>query len=491
MRRARQALGVLGALLSACAPTARDAALARETHAPATATPTSTVDADRARYLHDAHARRAALEASLHTPTNLYSRQRLDAYGLVDRGWDTLPEWRPRADRVDAGLGAQLARGERPPVTSMPLWDGQTPTSPEAWVALGRRVFFEYPMRAEVYLEHALARPELRATLGVEATAGGELPGVVYFLDTDGEHQVGLTCALCHSAVEGGQVVAGRARRRLDYGRLRLAYHADTGEPLSAEQARRMTRWGPGRADVTEDDDEDPVAIPDLWGLSAQRWLTSAGTVRHDSPLALAVRQETQLIDAGHQRVRPPRVLVWALTQYLYTLAPPVRPHLAATATHAAGRALFAEHCRPCHHNAGAGRRPGGGDAHRHAPCARARAWSWDRVLSRAGAAGSGRRRTVPARRLGALAGRAALVGAAVAGLHRGRARPGARARPPRRHHALGRGSGRAGPLPRDPVRPRAAQVLTSGGAYAGDSRRSDLVTVRSRPPTVTCTCTR
>lgn len=355
MRRARHALGVLGALLSACAPTAHDAALARETHAPATATSTSTLDADRARYLHDAHARRAALEASLHTPTNLYSRQRLDAYGLVDRGWDTLPEWRPRADRVDAGLGAQLARGERPPVTSMPLWDGQTPTSPEAWVALGRRVFFEYPMRAEVYLEHALARPELRATLGVEATASGELPGVVYFLDTDGEHQVGLTCALCHSAVEGGQVVAGRARRRLDYGRLRLAYHADTGEPLSAEQARRMTRWGPGRADVTEDDDEDPVAIPDLWGLSAQRWLTSAGTVRHDSPLALAVRQETQLIDAGHQRVRPPRVLVWALTQYLYTLAPPVRPHLAATATHAAGRALFAEHCRPCHHNAARG----------------------------------------------------------------------------------------------------------------------------------------
>lgn len=355
MRRARHALGVLGALLSACAPTAHDAALARETHAPATATSTSTLDADRARYLHDAHARRAALEASLHTPTNLYSRQRLDAYGLVDRGWDTLPERRPRADRVDAGLGAQLARGERPPVTSMPLWDGQTPTSPEAWVALGRRVFFEYPMRAEVYLEHTLPRPELRATLGVEATASGELPGVVYFLDTDGEHQVGLTCALCHSAVEGGQVVAGRARRRLDYGRLRLAYHADTGEPLSAEQARRMTRWGPGRADVTEDDDEDPVAIPDLWGLSAQRWLTSAGTVRHDSPLALAVRQETQLIDAGHQRVRPPRVLVWALTQYLYTLAPPVRPHLAATATHAAGRALFAEHCRPCHHNAARG----------------------------------------------------------------------------------------------------------------------------------------
>lgn len=349
----RCALGVLGALLSACATTTRDAALAHAT--PARATATSTVDIDRARYLHDPLARRAALETSLHTPTNLYSRQRLDAYGLQTRGWDTLPEWRPRAARLEAALVARLARGERPPVTSTPLWDGQVPASPEAWVALGRRVFFEYPMRAEVYLEHALARPELRAAHGVEATPSGELPGVVYFVDTDGEHQVGLTCALCHSAVEGGQVIAGRARRRLDYGRLRLAYHADTGEPLSAEQARRMALWGPGRADVTEDDDEDPVAIPDLWGLSAQRWLTSAGTVRHDSPLALAVRQETQLIDAGHQRVRPPRVLVWALTQYLYTLAPPAREARAATSTHVAGRALFIEHCRPCHYNAALG----------------------------------------------------------------------------------------------------------------------------------------
>lgn len=350
---APQALGALSLALLACAPTAYEvpSTTGTGTGSALAATPTS----EEASYLHDPDARRGALEVSLHTPTNLYSRQRLDAYGLRTRGWDTLPEWRPRADRLDAPLAAQLGRGERPDVVAAPLWDGQTPATPEAWIALGRRVFFEYPMRAEVYLEHVLTRPELRAALGVEATATGELPGVVYFRDTDGEHQVGLTCALCHSAVEDGQVVAGRARRRLDYGRLRLTYHADTGEPLSPEQARRMGRWGPGRADVTEDDDEDPVAIPDLWGLSAQPWLTSTGTVRHDSALALALRQETQLIDAGHQRVRPPRVLVWALTQYLYTLAPPPRAGGAPFATATAGRALFTEHCRPCHHNAALG----------------------------------------------------------------------------------------------------------------------------------------
>jgi hypothetical protein len=51
--------------------------------------------------------------------------------------------------------------------------------------------------------------------------------------------------------------------------------------------------------------------------------------------------------------VRPPRVLVWALTQYLYTLAPPPRADRAPSVT--AGRALFAEHCRSCHHNTALG----------------------------------------------------------------------------------------------------------------------------------------
>jgi hypothetical protein len=157
---------------------------------------------------------------------------------------------------------------------------------------------------------------------------------------------------MCHAGVEGGAVVAGAARRTFDYGRLRLAYFADTGAYVDPEQARRMKTWGPGRADVTEDDDEDPVAIPDLWGLRSQTWLTSAGTIRHDSPLALAIRQETQLIDANHQKIRPPRELAWALAMYIYSLAPPARAAAPSTPAIARGAAVFADACVRCHSNA-------------------------------------------------------------------------------------------------------------------------------------------
>jgi len=185
------------------------------------------------------------------------------------------------------------------------------------------------------------------------------------FADVDGRVRVGITCAVCHSSVRDGDTVVGAARRAFDYGRLRLIYYRTTREPVDPELARRMERWGPGRADVTEDEAEDPVAIPDLWGLRAQTALTQAGTIRHVAPSALAIRQETQLLDSNHQRVRPPRELAWALAMYLYALEPPAHPEPrdpreAANEVRAvsAGRALFVNHCHDCHSNAAFGGRP-------------------------------------------------------------------------------------------------------------------------------------
>ena len=277
------------------------------------------------RFLDDTAYRRAALERSLSNPDNVYSRVRLDAYGHGTRGWDRLPAWNPRSLPVTAALAVELERGEMPEVGGelAPLWDGVRPTSLDGWVALGRRVFFEYPMRAEVYMEHGLTRPTLAAAVGIERTREGDVPGLVVFKNVDGETRVGFTCAICHSSVKDGELVAGAARRSFDYGRLRLAYFADTGAYVDPGLAGRMASWGPGRADVTEDDDEDPVTIPDLWGLRAQAWLTQAGTIRHESPIALAIRQETQLTDSNHALVRPPRELAWALAMYVYSLAPP------------------------------------------------------------------------------------------------------------------------------------------------------------------------
>jgi hypothetical protein len=312
------------------------------------------------RFLADTPYRRAALEHSLVNHQNLYSRQRLASYGHGTAGWDRLPVWNPRSRPVTAELAAQLERGETPaiPADQPPLWDGVAPTTMAGWVALGRRVFFEYPMRAEVYIEYGLTQPELATAVGVERTAEGALPGLVVFNDTDGETRVGITCAVCHSTVRDGTLVIGAARRTFDYGRLRLAYFKDTGASVDPELARRMATWGPGRADVTEDNDEDPVTIPDLFGVRDQRWLTQAGTIRHDSPLALAIRQETQLTDSNHQLVRPPRELAWALALYVYSLAPPGAPAVARTPLIDRGATVFAEHCASCHANAALGGRP-------------------------------------------------------------------------------------------------------------------------------------
>jgi mono/diheme cytochrome c family protein len=307
------------------------------------------------RYLGTPASRRAALEASLVNPTNIYSRQRLAAYGRDTTGWDALPEWNPRSLPIDRIAAEDLAGRVWPELPADRLWDGRRPTTQAEWIALGRRVFFEYPLRGEIGVEHALAPvkgtpdPAAAATLGVERTAAGDVPGLVVFDDVDRTRRVGITCAICHTAVRDGVVVVGAARRRFDLGALRLAYYRDTGAAVDPELARRMATWGPGRADVTEDDDEDPVAIPDLWGLRAEGYLTQAGTIRHIGPSALAIRQETQLLHANGLRARPPRELAWALAMFLYSLEPPPARPVADPVAVARGGAVFAKHCRSCH----------------------------------------------------------------------------------------------------------------------------------------------
>ncbi len=320
------------------------------------------------RYLGAVADRRAALEASLVNPDNVYSRQRLKAYGYETSGWDALPVWNPRSRPIDRAAADELARRVWPTLPAERLWDGTRPTTQAAWVALGRRVFFEFPLRPEFAVEHVLTpwspTAELpadaavqAAALGLERTPAGDVPGLVVFDDVDGKPRVGITCAICHTAVRDGVVVAGAARRGLDLGKLRLAYYRDTGTTVDPDLTRRMATWGPGRADVTEDDDEDPVAIPDLWGLRDQSFLTHAGTIRHIGPAALAIRQETQLLHASGLRVRPPRELAWALAMYLYSIEPPPARPVTNAAVVARGAELFEVHCRLCHGSAS-----GGGD---------------------------------------------------------------------------------------------------------------------------------
>jgi hypothetical protein len=68
--------------------------------------------------------------------------------------------------------------------------------------------------------------------------------------------------------------------------------------------------------------------------------------------VAVALRQETQYLYANHLRARPHRVLMWALTMYLYALTPPEpSPPDAAPDVVDAGRRYFDAHCAECHDN--------------------------------------------------------------------------------------------------------------------------------------------
>lgn len=349
--------------------------------------------AEAKQFLDDDDFRRRVLVECLTNPTNTYSRQRLDAYGLKTRGWDLLPEWNPQSIPVTTAMAKEL-RGGQPTVVDEAtprLWDGKRPTTMAGWIALGREVFFGYPLRVEVFMDFALKHPEIATQVGVRAGADGIYPGIRAFRDVRGNSALGITCAICHTNVSDGHVIVGEARRSFDYGALRLAYHSTLHVPVEPpDLARRMKSWGPGRADVTEDDDEDPVAIPDLWGLRHQPVLTQAGTIKHVGPTALAIRQETQLLHSNHQKIRPPRELAFALAMFLYSLEPPTAaPRPDTDAQHARdaklaeqGATLFGTHCKKCHSNEAFG-----------GPAIKAEVVGTDRALAMGGARGTGKYR--------------------------------------------------------------------------------------------------
>ncbi len=309
----------------------------------------SWLEGEAERYLRDSDFRRQVMKDSLTNKENFYAQSRLRSYGLVDSGWDQLPAWNPRTQQIDTLFVDGLIAGKPVELSQpKPLWDGTIPSKLADWVTLGRRVFFEYPLRAEIYAEHGLRSSERSKRLGLFANREGIWPGVIAFEDFEGKAAIGITCALCHVAEKDGQMIVGQARRKLDYGEMRLTYFRDTGIFVPDDLKRRMASWGPGRADITQDDDEDPVAIVDLWGIRDHEYLTQSGTIRHVHPATVAIRQETQFMHASEEMVRPPRALAWALTMYLYSIEPPTK-NVPPSTILASGQRLFGEYCNHCH----------------------------------------------------------------------------------------------------------------------------------------------
>lgn len=247
-------------------------------------------------------ARREILERALWRPDLPYSRKLLDSYALDSEGWDLLPI---------------LEHGG-------PIAD---PQSDEEWLALGRDTFFNFPMRSDDYIEWIAARPELYASVGL----GPEPIGLVRFRDTSNRERTAIACAFCHA--ENGE--AGRADRRVDLGLARALYEEDDGAPFR--------HWGPGRVDVTEDDADNPTAIPDLWGVKYSRYLNASGVLAQNpgSPDTLAVRFDTQYIQGHNFEGRADRRRTYALALFVLSLgdSKPVP----------ASAPIFDQYCARCH----------------------------------------------------------------------------------------------------------------------------------------------
>ncbi|MFT7620884.1 MAG: mono/diheme cytochrome c family protein [Myxococcota bacterium] len=271
-------------------------------------------------YLEDGAFRRGVLVEALWAEELPYARGLLGSYALPKGGWDRLP------------VGAEL---------SLDLDLDTAPTSAAEWIALGRRVFFEMPMRADGWVAWLVAHPEIWDAVGLPRNADGAPRGIVSYDDANGVGRAAVTCAACHS----GDGLVGRGDRGFDIGEARALFAEARGVDVGP-----MRTWGPGRIDVADDGVNGPTAIPDLFGVKHAQYLNYSGSIGLDGgrAAALAVRFETQFILGHRMEARPDRRLTWALAQFVLSLEAPVGPG-AFDQVAADGAEVFATRCAGCH----------------------------------------------------------------------------------------------------------------------------------------------
>lgn len=286
------------------------------------------MEANTRSYLDDRAWRRDVLEQSLWMPELPYAVKLLDNYGLEPGGWELLPARSFEVGPVYGMLGEEADfSGE--------LIDPTEPRDLAGWLELGEEVFWRLPMRRDAYIEWLVANPQHWDEVGVERADDGALRGFVRYVDARGAVRVGISCAACH----GHEGQAGRAVSGLDLGKARALFRASRGlDPAPFDQ------WGPGMVDVTDDRITDPVAIPNLFGLSKQRYYNASASIKAVNPATLAVRFETQYILNYGYEVRPPRALTWALAMYVMSL-----DELDDRGMSEPPPEVFIERCASCH----------------------------------------------------------------------------------------------------------------------------------------------
>lgn len=280
-------------------------------------------------FLESSEYRMDTLQESLVDPGNGYSELRLENYGE----WSDLPEWNPVArPLLEDDIGAFIRDENRVSTAGPAFFDREAfEPSHEAWLALGRRAFEDYPMGVDSRLGSATHRGENAEGVGLWIDDRGRLGGMSRVQLSPDREGFAPTCATCHARVEEGVLIHGASNVDYDYGAIGVG-----GDLVPS-------RWGAGRVDVTGDESINPVAISDLRPIRLHRRLHRAASVRNSLP-ALAIRIETLLITSYDEQRRPPREIAYALAYYLWHLSGEPTPDESLP-----GAALFEESCATCH----------------------------------------------------------------------------------------------------------------------------------------------
>jgi mono/diheme cytochrome c family protein len=273
--------------------------------------------------------RRDALVASLQNPDNGYARLRLERY--LPEQWEALPLWQPAIRVVsEADIG-----GAKPATGFAPLEIDAVPWAEAPLLELGRRAFYEYPVQLMASAALALSRSEAPSKYGLW-NAEGRLGGLLWTALPGDAVSLAVTCSTCHATTVDQRLVSGKNNSNVDIGLLASDFRGDA--PNLA--------WGAGRLDVTSDDSDNPVAIPDLRPIRYQQQLQRAATVKNDL-IALAIRTETLIITSLGETARPPRKLAFALALFLWRL--PDTPLRRPDEISARGERIFGQRCASCH----------------------------------------------------------------------------------------------------------------------------------------------
>jgi hypothetical protein len=274
----------------------------------------------------------------------------------LDEGrWESLPVRDLPSAPLSPDDTERLVAGEAIDVPNgTTLTPEALPETEADWIALGRRMFFEYPLRADRTSEIGAELPDALASSGFLVEDDAWI-GLRKFTDDDGSVHIGNTCSQCHTSVdETGRVTGVLSSRTMDLGRLRLlTLGYDPGElppEIESTSLGDLHRLGPGRSDLLADGVFNPYTFPDFGGIVDLPYLHQNANWFHEGTATLAVRCETLFITANNERTRPPLVLTWALAAYLRSLPPPPPLDAPPSVEAVRGADVFDEAgCAGCH----------------------------------------------------------------------------------------------------------------------------------------------